>query len=163
MIISSIAAVAENWVIGKNNQIPWHLPSDLKFFKKTTLGHHVIMGRKSFESIGKPLVKRTNIIVSRNPFYIVSNCFVTSSIEEALSLAFEHGEDEVFILGGGEIYTQSQALWNKLYLTRVHAEFEGDAFFPKVDFSNWRVLEETFRKADEKNPYDHTFFVYERI
>ena len=131
MIVSAIVAVDRNNVIGKDNGIPWHLPADLKYFKRRTLNHHVVMGRKSFESIGRPLPMRTNIIVTRNPYFIASNCLVAPSVEEALSIAFDNGEKEAFIIGGGEIYRQSMPLWGRVYLTRVEMEVQGgEVFFP---------------------------------
>lgn len=162
MIVSAIAAMAKNRVIGKDNQIPWYLSSDLKYFKRKTLNHHVIMGRKSFQSIGRPLPKRTNIVVSRDPFFIASNCLVVRSVEEALELAHENGEEEAFIIGGGAIYEASLPYWDRLYLTLVDAEVEGDVYFPEVDLQDWRLLSSERHAADEKNEYDFTFLVYER-
>lgn len=162
MIVSTIVATAKNNVIGKDNQIPWYLPADLKYFKKTTLNHHIIMGRNCYESIGRPLPQRTNVIVTRNPFFVASGCLVTHSIGEALELAFDNGEEEAFIIGGGEIYEQSKDLWDKIYLTEVDLEVEGDVFFPKIDFGSW---EETFKEShqkDEKNEFDYTFKIFER-
>ena len=119
MKISCIVATAKNNVIGKDNQIPWYLPADLKYFKKITTGHHIIMGRNCFESIGRALPKRTNVIITRDMFYAVSDCLITHSIDEALSLAEANGEEEAFIIGGGQIYEQTAELWDKLYLTEV--------------------------------------------
>ena len=163
MTVSAIVATAHNNVIGKNNDIPWYLPADLKYFKKTTLHHHIIMGRKSFQSIGRPLPKRTNIVISRNPFFIASNCIKASSVEEALSIAHDNGEDEAFIIGGGQIYELSQAYWDRIYLTTVHAQVEGDIYFPSLKEENWKLISEQAHKADEKNEYDYTFKVLERI
>ena len=163
MIISTIVAVAKNNVIGRNNDIPWYLPADLKYFKKTTINHHIIMGRKCFQSIGKPLPKRTNIIITRDPFFIATNCLVLNSLEEALNTAYENGEEEVFIIGGGQIYEMSKDLWDKIYLTEVDLEVEGDVFFPEIDPTAWRVLSSESHKADEKNEYDYNFKVLERI
>ncbi len=163
MKISSIVAVASNGVIGKDNDLPWRLPEDMKFFKKTTSGHHIILGRKNYQSIGFPLPKRTNIILSRNPFFIVSNCLVAQSIEEALNIALENGEEEVFIIGGAKIYEQTMDIIDTLYYTEVHAEPEGDVFFPEVDWSKWKLIKEEKHLADEKNMYDYTFKTYERI
>lgn len=161
MKISCIVATAKNGVIGHHNQIPWYLPADLKYFKKITTGHHIIMGRNCYESIGRPLPNRTNIIVTRNPFYIVSNCLSVSSIEEALSLAYENGEEEVFIIGGGQIYEASQSLWDRIYLTEVDIECEGDVFFPKVDLDNWKLISTERHTADVKNEFDYCFNIYE--
>lgn len=163
MIISTIVAAAKNGVIGKDNQIPWYLSEDLKFFKRTTINHHIIMGRKCFESIGRPLPKRTNIIVTRNPYYIASGCLVVHSIEEALELAQNNGETEAFIIGGGMIYEQSAEYWDRVYFTEVHAEVEGDIFFPKLDTQIWNKVKSEAHQADAKNEYDFTFQVYERI
>lgn len=162
MIVSAIVAKAKDNVIGKDNDIPWYLPADLKYFKKTTLNHHIIMGRKCFQSIGKPLPKRTNIIVTRNPFYIVSNCYIASSVEEALEIAYDNGEEEAIIIGGGEIYKLTQKLWDKLYITEVHAEIEGDIFFPKIDTKKWVKVSEESHQKDAKHEFDYSFLVYEK-
>ena len=162
MIISCIVAVAKNNVIGKDNNIPWYLPADLKYFKNTTLNHHVIMGRNCYESIGKPLPKRTNVIITRDAFFISSNCLVARSIPEALHMAHENGEEEVFIIGGGQIYEQTSDLWNKLYLTEVDLEVDGDVFFPAIDMNEWKLIHEEQHKKDEKNEFDYEFKVYER-
>lgn len=163
MKVSCIVATAKNNVIGKDNQIPWYLPADLKYFKKITLNHHIIMGRNCFESIGRALPKRTNVIITRDMFYAVSNCLVTHSIGEALSVAEENGEEEAFIIGGGTIYEQTIDLWDKLYLTEVDLEVEGDVFFPKLDMSQWKLTSEQVGQKDEKNTNDFRFLQYERI
>ena len=162
MIVSTIVAVAKNYVIGKDNQIPWYLPADLKYFKKTTLNHHIIMGRNCYESIGRPLPKRTNVIVTRNPFYVATGCLVVHSIQEALELAHKNGETEAFIIGGGQIYEQSQDLWDKIYLTEVDLEVEGDVFFPKVDFEKWDEISCESHEKDAKNEFDYTFKIFEK-
>ncbi len=163
MTISTIVATAQNNVIGKDNQIPWYLPADLVYFKKTTLQHTVIMGRNCYESIGRPLPKRTNIIVTRNPFFIASGCLTAHSIEEALKIAQENGETEAFIIGGGEIYAQSQQLWDKIYWTEVALDTEGDVFFPAVDLSEYRLTFEEKHTRDEKNEWDYIFKIYEKL
>jgi len=162
MIISAIVATAKNNIIGRDNDIPWYLPADLKYFKATTLNHHIIMGRKSYESIGRPLPKRTNIIVTRNPFYIVSNCILTHSVEEALDIAKNNEEEEAFIIGGGEIYKLSFPLLDRIYLTEVDLEVEGDIRFPEIDMDEWEVKSNNPQKADEKNKFDYTFKILER-
>jgi len=162
MIVSTIVATAKNNVIGKDNDIPWYLPADLKYFKKTTLNHHIIMGRNCYESIGKPLPKRTNMILTRNPFYIVSNCYVLNSLEEALQIAEENGEEEAFIIGGAQIYELGMKYTNKLYLTEVDLEVEGDIIFPKLNMDEWELLSEEAHKADEKNEYDYTFKIFQK-
>jgi len=163
MIVSAIAAMAKNRVIGKDNDIPWRLSSDLRYFKRKTLNHHVIMGRKSFQSIGRPLPKRTNIVVTRDPFFVATNCLIARSVEEGLELAFDNGEEEAFIIGGAAIYEASMAYWDRLYLTLVDAEVAGDVYFPEFAPDEWRLLTSEAHAADEKNDYDYTFLVYERL
>jgi len=162
MLVSAIVAVAKNNVIGKDNDIPWYLPADLKYFKRTTLHHHIIMGRKSFQSIGRPLPKRTNIVVTRDPFFIAANLVVTNSIEEALEIAYDNGEEETFIIGGGQIYQQTQQYWDRVYLTQVDVEVKGDVFFPELDAETWQLVSSEPHKPDAKNEYAYTFNVFER-
>ena len=162
MRISAIVAVAKGNVIGHNNQIPWYLPNDLKFFKRTTLGHHIIMGRKNYQSIGRPLPKRTNIVVTRNPYFISSGCLIAYSLEEALKLAYENGEQEAFIIGGGVIYDLAMEYLDRIYLTEIDLEVEGDVFFPKIDYAVWKIISEEVHQPDEKNQYRHTIKVLER-
>lgn len=159
-VISIIAAVAENNVIGANNQLIWHISDDLKRFKALTTGHHIIMGRKTFESIGKPLPKRTNIIVSRNPNYKVEGCIVVPSLEAAIELSAS--EAEVFIIGGGELYRQAMSLTKKIYLTKVYRVFEGDTFFPKIDIKDWKILSREGVKIDEKSGVEYEFVNFEK-
>ena len=163
MKISCIVAAAKNNVIGHNNDIPWHLPADLKYFKKITLGHHIIMGKNCFLSIGRPLPKRTNIVLTRDPFFIASNCIVVHSINEALEVAHDNGEEEAFIIGGGTIYAQTIDLWDKLYFTDVDLKVKGDVFFPELDMNEWKLISEEPHKKDEKNKYDYNFKTFERI
>lgn len=162
MIISTIVAVAKNRVIGRDNDIPWYLPADLKYFKKTTLNHHIIMGRKCFESIGRPLPKRTNIIVTRNPFFMVSNALVVNSVNAGIEIARQNGEEEVFVIGGGQIYELSQSIWDRIYLTEVDIAVDGDVFFPVIDSEAWKEVSSDAHEADEKNPHSYTFKIYER-
>lgn len=162
MIVSCIVATANNNVIGKDNDIPWYLPADLKYFKKTTIGKHILMGRKCYQSIGMPLPKRTNIIVTRDPYFISSNCLIARSIEEGLEMAYDNGEKECFIIGGGTVYEQTQKLWDRLYLTQVDLNVEGDVFFPEVNFDEWQLISQEDHSADEKNPYNYSFKVYHR-
>lgn len=162
MKISCIVAAGNNNVIGNDNDIPWYLPADLQYFKKITLGHHIIMGRNCFESIGKPLPKRTNIVLTRDPFYIASNCLIAHSIPEALAMAHENGEEEAFIIGGGKIYQQSQELWDDLYFTKVDVEVEGNVYFPELDMNEWKLVSEDQHLPDEKNKYSYNFQKYER-
>lgn len=162
MIVSAIVAAAKNNVIGKDNEIPWYLPADFAYFKKTTLNHHVLMGRNCFRSIGRPLPKRTNIVITRDPFFSADGVLVAHSIEEALGMAFDNGEEEVFILGGGEIYRESMDLWDKLYLTEVDIEPEGDVYFPEINADEWQETWRETHQADEKNECGYTFRILER-
>ena len=166
MTLSIIVAVSDNGVIGKDNDLIWHLPADLKHFKETTKGHVVIMGRKNYESIPdkfRPLPGRTNIIISRNKKYDAPGCILVSSIKEAIEEAKAIGEKEAFIIGGGEIYRQNLMLSDKIYLSRVHSEFEGDTFFDKLDKRVWELKSSVFRAADDKNNFNISFQVYEKI
>lgn len=153
----------KNRAIGKGNDIPWYLPADLKYFKKNTSGHHIIMGRKCFNSIGKPLPNRTNIILTRDPFFVVTNCLIAHSIQEALQIAHDNNETEAFIIGGGMIYEQSLSLWDKMYITEVDLEVKDpEIFFPKLDYSKWSLSSEESHMKDERNAYDYTFKIYEK-
>ncbi len=163
MIISAIAAISKNFVIGKDNDLPWHMPNDLKYFMKTTRGHHLLMGRKNFESIGVPLRNRTNIIVTRNPFFIATGCITVHSIEEGIAIAKENNEKELFIIGGEEIYRQGLRYCDKLYLTEIDVVIQnGDTFFPQFSLQDWQLISEDFHRKDEKNPYDYNYKVYHR-
>ena len=162
MKVSTIVAAAHNRVIGKNNDIPWYLPNDLKYFKKTTTNHHVIMGRKCFESIGRPLPNRVNIVVTRQPFFIASGIVVAHSIEEALSIAKENGEEEAFVIGGGEIYKASYEFWDRIYYTNVDLEVEGDVLFPEFPDKDWLKISSVEGSLDEKNTIPHSFEVFIR-
>jgi dihydrofolate reductase len=162
MIVSAIVAVAKNGVIGADGQIPWYLPADLAWFKKTTLGHHVIMGRNSFHSIGRPLPKRTNIVITRDPFFSAEGVLIAHSVEEALGMAFDNEETEAFIIGGGQIYRDSMELWDKLYLTTVETAPEGDVHFPEINPDEWNETWCEERPADEKNEFDFTFRILAR-
>lgn len=162
MIISTIVASARNNVIGKDNDIPWYLPADLKYFKKKTLGHHILMGRKCFESIGRPLPKRTNVILTRNPYFIASNCMVVHAVEEAIDMALANGEEEFFIIGGGQIYEMTQHLWDRIYMTDVDLYVEGDVFFPEIDMTKWELKSQEDHEPDEKNIHPYSFKTYER-
>ena len=162
MLISAIVAKSTNNVIGLNNELPWHLPGDLKWFKEKTIHKHVIMGRKSFQSLSKPLVNRTNIIVTSNPEFFHSKCVIVSSIEDGLSVAHKNNESEVFILGGGTIYEQTKGIWDRLYLTEVDIKLEGDTFFPEIDYSRFNLIFEKDNPKDSKNVYSYTFRVFEK-
>jgi dihydrofolate reductase len=163
MIISAIVASAKNGVIGVDNQIPWYLPADFQYFKRTTLDHHIIMGRNCFESIGRPLPKRTNVVITRNPYYIATGCIICHSIKEALDIAKKNGEKEAFIIGGGEIYAQTMHLCNRIYLTEVDIEVEGTVFFPKLEPEEWKLISEESHKKDEKNECNYSFKIYSKV
>lgn len=162
MIVSMIVAVDENWGIGKGNQIPWYLPTDLRRFKHLTMGHHLIMGRKTYESIGKSLPGRTMIVVTRNQDYQPEYGFVTRSLGEAIQLAHSRGEDEVFIIGGGEIYNQALPFTKRIYLTQVHTAVEVDTNFPKLNLDEWHTSDTEYFPADVSNQYAHSFLVLYR-
>ncbi len=157
-MITIIAAIAENRALGKDNKLIWHLPADLKRFKKVTLNHHIIMGRKTFESLGKPLPNRTNIVITRKKNYTANGCVIVNSLQEAIKAAQE--DNNPYILGGAEIYKQAILIADKLDLTFVHHHFEADVFFPKIDKTIWKeTLREDF-KADDKNKFDFSFVTY---
>lgn len=160
MILSIIVAAAENLVIGHNNALIWHISADLKHFKQLTTGHTIIMGRKTFESIGRALPNRRNVVITRNKDYQADGCEIAESIEEALKMVVT--EDEVFIIGGGSIYRESWERADRLYLTLVHTEVEGDTFIPAIDSDKWEVICRQDFKADEKNEFDYSFVDYKR-
>lgn len=162
MLVSIIVAASENNVIGRDNQLPWHLPADLKYFKQTTMGKPVIMGRKTFESVGRPLPGRPNIVVTRQAGYSREGIIVTDSVPAAMAAARTFETEEVFITGGSEIFAQALPLLvQRVYLTRVHAEVEGDAFFPAL-LGEWELVSSDPHPADEKHAYAYTFEVWER-
>jgi len=159
MTVSAIVAIGENNAIGKSNQLLWHLPADLKHFKNKTAGHSIIMGRKTFDSVGKPLPNRRNIVVTRQDITI-PGCEVVKSIDEALELC--KGENEVFIGGGAEIYKLAMDKTDKIYLTIVHKMFDADTFFPEIDFTKWVETEHEDHQPDEKNNLPYSFITLER-
>jgi dihydrofolate reductase len=165
MVISLIAAVSSNQVIGKDNDLPWKLPDDMKYFMDSTKGHHVIMGRKNYESIPdkfRPLPSRTNIVVTRQENFKAPGCIVVNSIERGLDIARNNGELEVFIIGGAEIYKQGLASTQRMYLTEINAEIKGDTYFPEVDKKEWIETSRIPHDADERHPYDFDFVIYEK-
>jgi dihydrofolate reductase len=157
-MITLIAAAAENNALGKDNDLLWHLPNDFKRFKEITSGHHIIMGRKTFESFPKPLPNRTHIIITLQKEYLVENCIVVHSLEDAIAIAPQN--EEVFIIGGAQIYEQSIPLADKIDLTRVHTSLDADAFFPEFDTSEWNLVFSEKHFKDEKHQYDFTFETY---
>ncbi len=161
LVISIVVAISENNAIGKNNQLLWHLSADLKHFKEITSGHTIVMGRKTYDSIGKPLPNRRNIVISRNTDLILPGVEVVGSVNEALALCTS--EKEVFMIGGAEIYKQSLPITQKIYLTTVHQTFEADAFFPDLKTTEWKETEKEQHQVDEKNNLPYTFSTLERI
>ncbi|WP_395634215.1 dihydrofolate reductase [Flavobacterium sp.] len=159
-MITVIAAVAENNALGKENQLLWHLPDDFKRFKTLTSGHYIIMGRKTFESFPKPLPNRTHVIISRQANYQPEGCIVVNSLEQAIEACPK--TEEVYIIGGGEIYRQSIAVADKLDLTKVHASFEADTLFPEIDLSQWQLVFEEHHPKDERHDYAFTFQTFTR-
>jgi dihydrofolate reductase len=159
MTVTIVVAISENNAIGKNNQLLWYLPADLKHFKNITTGHTVIMGRKTYDSVGKALPNRRNIIITRKNITI-EGCEVVKSIEDALALS--GGEEEVFIVGGAEIYKQSIHLTDRIYLTIVHQKFDADSFFPEINYDEWQETEREDHQPDEKNKLPYSFITLDR-
>ncbi|HVE72699.1 MAG TPA: dihydrofolate reductase [Thermoanaerobaculia bacterium] len=163
MKLSLLAALSTNNVIGRDNQVPWRLSTDLKRLKAMTMGHHVILGRKTYESVGRPLPGRTNVVITRQESYAPEGVTVVHSLEEAVRVAERNGDDEAFLLGGAEIYAQAMHRADRMYLTRVHAEVDGDTWFPEFDdVSEWQLTDSEHFDADEKNEYPFSFLTYER-
>ncbi len=165
MIVSLIAACSENFAIGKNNDLPWRLPDDMKYFMRTTKGHHVIMGRKNYESLHekfKPLPNRTNIVVTRNTSYRAPGCLVVNSLDRGLQISKDNGEPEVFIIGGSEIYKLALPYADRLYLTEIHAIVEADTFFPHFDKHEWNEVTRRQHAADSQHVYAFDFVIYEK-
>jgi dihydrofolate reductase len=167
-----IVAMASNQTIGINNTLPWHLPHDLKYFKNVTMAKPIIMGRKTYESIGRPLPGRTNIVITRQSDYQAEGIVVVNSLQQALDkaedISFVAGHEEVMVIGGAEIYQQALLQADRLYITHVDAEIEGDAFFPTVEWNDWQEFQREEHAADpagddQKNPYDYSFVVYDRL
>ena len=159
--ISIIVAASENNSIGKNNKMPWHLPNDFKYFKKQTIGHSILMGRKTFESIGKALPERRNIVITKNASFSAEDVDVANSIQEAL--LYCRDEKEVFVIGGANIIAQVLPFASKVLLTRVHTVIDGDAFIPELNTAEWKLVSSESHEADEKHNFAYTFEVYERI
>ncbi len=157
-MLTMIAAAAENNALGKDGDLVWHLPDDFKRFKKLTTGHHIIMGRKTFESFPKPLPNRTHIVITRNRDYTKEGCIVVHNLEDALKIAEE--DTQPFIIGGGEIYKLALNASEKIELTRVHDTFEADAFFPEIDQSKWELINEEFHEKDERHSVSFTYLTY---
>jgi dihydrofolate reductase len=162
MTISFIVAASQNNVIGKDNKLPWCLPTDMRYFKNITWGMPVIMGRKSFESLGKPLKGRANFVITRNKDWKADGTQVVSSIDQAITLAAKTDAKEIFIIGGAEIFKTALPTADRIYLTLVHGNFDGDAFFPELDSGAWKLVSNRDCEADEKNSYALSFQVWER-
>ncbi len=160
-MLTIIAAAAENNALGKDNQLVWHLPDDFKRFKKLTSGHHIIMGRKTFDSFPKLLPNRTHVVITRQDNFRKEGVFVVNSLERAIELSAD--DPQPFVIGGGEIYKMAMNLADKIELTRVHGTFEADTFFPEIDLKQWKLVSEEFHEKDEKHNYAFTYLTYERI
>ncbi len=162
MMISLVVAASENSVIGKDNKLPWHLPDDLKYFKNLTWGMPILMGRKTFESIGKALPGRASIIITRNKEWRFDGVDAVQSVEEAVSKAASFGVKEIFVIGGAEIFNMTLPRASKIYLTRIHHQFDGDVFFLELNKNEWRLASSRYCEADEKNMYNHSYQIWER-
>ncbi|MFL6558198.1 MAG: dihydrofolate reductase [Bacillus sp. (in: firmicutes)] len=160
-MISFIVAMDENRVIGKENQLPWHLPEDLKFFKRVTMGHPIAMGRKTHESIGRVLPGRENIVITRQSEYRSEDCTTFTSVEDFVKYC-QQQNDEIFVIGGAEIFNETFTFADRLYITLIHDEFSGDTFFPEFDPNEWDLVSNEKGIKDDKNPYDYEFRIYER-
>ena len=168
MIISIIVAISKNQVIGKNNQLIWHLPKDMKFFMDTTMDTVVIMGRKNYESIPKkyrPLKNRKNIIITRNKTYKAEGCTIVNSIDESLKVVNNIENKEIFVIGGGEIYKKflEKGLIDRMYITHIDQYFDGDTFFPEINYESWKSFEIHDHTKDEVNPHDFKIMVYDKL
>jgi len=162
-VLKILVAFDENRVIGKNNALIWHLPADLKRFKALTTGHVIIMGRKTFESIGKPLPNRTTIVISRQADLHIDGVIIAHSVEEAILKGKSITRDDIFIVGGAEIYALSLPLADQILVTQLHDIFEGDAYFPEISLDTWEVIEQERGVTDEKNAYQYSYLTYSRI
>ncbi len=163
MIISLLVAVDEQMGIGKNNRLPWNLPSDLKRFKKLTMGHHLVMGRKTYDTIGKPLPGRVMIVITRQKNYQPEGCIVVNSLEAAIQYAAEQGEVELFIIGGGQIFTLAMQLADRIYVTRVHAVGDADIFFPAMPGYDWKLISSDVVDRDDRDEYESEYQIYQRV
>jgi len=159
-MLTIIAAAAENNALGKDNQLVWHLPDDFKRFKKLTSGHHIIMGRKTFDSFPKLLPNRTHVVITRQDNFRKEGVLVVNSLDRAIELSTE--DPQPFVIGGGEIYKMAMKLADEIELTRVHGTFEADTFFPEIDENQWKLVSEEFHEKDEKHNYAFTYLTYER-
>ena len=161
MIRSIIVAQSQNRVIGIDNTLPWHLPADLKRFKAITMGHHMIMGRKTYESIGKPLPGRTSVVITRNKDLVFEGCVMAHSLKEAFEIAQKNNDEEAFVIGGADLIKQAIDVCDKLYLTNIHQDFNGDTFLEPLS-SKWKEIEYITNEPDEKNVYSYSFVTYKK-
>ncbi|SRR6056297_1008941 len=162
MILSHIVAVSRNFVIGRNNQLPWRMPEDMRYFHKVTDGHIVIMGRKNYEANGKALNNRTNIVITRNREFTPDDALIAHDIAGALEIAGTFHPEEVFIVGGGQIYSKTLDMADRIYITVIETEVEGDAYYPEININDYKVVSKIGKKADQENPYDHTYYILEK-
>lgn len=166
MIVSLIAAVSKNMVIGKKNDLPWHLPDDMKFFMQKTKGHHVIMGRKNYDSIPekfRPLPNRTNIVVTHQPNFKAPGCIVVHAVEKGIEIAKGNGEEEVYIIGGADIYRLGMKHTQRMYLTEIDAVIEGDTYFPEFNRKEWKEISRIHHSTDDRHKYAFDFVIYDHI
>jgi len=170
MKLSILVALSENGVIGRGGELPWRLPDEMRYVKRTTMGHTLLMGRKTYESIGRPLPGRTSIVLSRDPDYRIErggpggpDVIVASRLSEAIEIATQRGESETFVFGGETVYTEALPIADRLYLTRVHGEIDGDAQFPSFDPADWKLVAEEHHERDERHQYSFTFQTLERL
>ncbi|TLS37549.1 dihydrofolate reductase [Pseudalkalibacillus caeni] len=161
-MISFLVAMDKNRVIGKDNDLPWRLPADLAYFKRLTMGHPIVMGRKTHESIGRALPGRENFVVTRSRDFVAPGCTILHSVDEIKKMESVR-DDEIFIIGGAGLFDETLRFADRLYITEIEEVFEGDTYFPPVDFSNWKTISKEKGIKDEKNPYDYYFAVYEKI
>jgi dihydrofolate reductase len=157
-MISLLWAMDKNRAIGLNNQLPWHLPEDLKYFKRVTMGKPIAMGRKTYDSIGRPLPGRENIVITRSQGTTIEGCTVIHDVKDLL----KREDEELFVIGGAEIFKEIMPYADRLYITEIREVFEADTFFPEINMGNWELIESTPGIKDEKNPYNYEFFVYQR-
>lgn len=162
MILSHIVAVSTNFVIGKDNRLPWRMPEDMRYFHQVTDGHIVIMGRKNYEANGGALKGRTNIVITRNRSFTPEDAIVTDRIDKAINKAASFHPEEVFIVGGGEIYRQTLDLVHRIYITIIETEVDGDAYYPEIDPEQYHIISKTEKKADRENPFDHCYYILEK-
>ncbi len=160
MIISIIVAVSQNNVLGKDNKLPWYLPADMKYFKQITLGHPVIMGRSTYEALGAPLPGRLNIIITRQEDFLAPGSIIVNNLKAAFDAARNEKDEEIFVIGGGDIIRQTLVWADRIYLTRIFEDFDGDTFFPQLNEDDWKLVSEERHQSDEKNRYEYAFRVY---